>query len=147
MLRVDHGSAYGARLVTTEPCAAGQLIARLTGFRELREPTYRSIQIGPKTHVDDLGVLSYLNHSCRPNTIVDTAALTVTAARDIAAGEELTFFYPSTEWDMSRPFACLCGAPECIRTVTGAKYLPAETLERYFVNRHIRQMASRAADE
>jgi hypothetical protein len=73
--------------------------------------------------------------------IVDTAQLGCYAARDIAAGEELTYFYPSTEWDMAQPFVCLCGAPQCIRLVVGAKYLPLDVLSRYLINRHIREMA------
>ena len=47
------------------------------------------------------------------------------AGRDIAAGEELTYFYPSTEWEMDRPFRCLCGAPDCVGVVSGAKAPPA----------------------
>jgi hypothetical protein len=145
VLRVEQGSEYGARLITTEPLAAGQVIARLTGNRERAKPTYLSIQIGPDRHLDDLGLLSYLNHSCRPNAIVNTAERVVVAARDVAAGEELTFFYPSTEWDMDRPFRCLCGAPECLGTVAGARYLAPETLARYFLNPHIRRLLAQAA--
>ena len=147
MLRVERGSGYGDRLVTTEPFAAGQVIGRLAGYRVTRRPSYRSIQVGPDTHVEDLGVFSYLNHSCAPNTIVNTETLTITAARDIAPGEELTFFYPSTEWEMARPFSCLCGAPNCLGTVSGAKALSPQTLARYAVNRHIREMAARAGQD
>jgi hypothetical protein len=142
MIHIEHGgSAYGARLITDGLYARGQLIYRIAGHRIAPQPTYQTIQIGQATHIEELGVLAYLNHSCRPNTIVDTAALTVTAARDIAASEELTFFYPSTEWEMDRPFVCLCGAPQCVRLVAGAKYLSIDTLSRYFINRHIREMA------
>lgn len=137
----DGGSAYGARLIATESYSRGKLIHRITNPRVVARPTYQTIQIGPEAHIEELGVVAYLNHSCRPNTLVDTSALSIVAARDIAAGEELTFFYPSTEWDMDRPFVCLCGAPECIRIVTGAKYLSIDVLARYFINAHIRQMA------
>jgi hypothetical protein len=41
---------------------------------------------------------------------------------------------------MDRPFICLCGAPQCVRLVAGAKYLSIDTLSRYFVNPHIREM-------
>jgi hypothetical protein len=141
MLRIEHGgSAYGARLITDQPFSRGGLIYRITGHRLVHQPTYQTIQISAAEHIEELGVVAYLNHSCRPNTFVDTAALTVTAARDIAAGEELTFFYPSTEWEMDRPFVCLCGAPQCIRLVAGAKYLSVDTLSRYFINRHIHQL-------
>ena len=67
----------------------------------------------------------------------------VFALRDIAAGEELTCFYPSTEWDMVRPFVCGCGAPQCVRFVAGARYLSADVLGRNFVNAHIRRSADR----
>lgn len=142
MLRVEHGSEYGARLITTEPIGAGQLIAHLPACEEIEAPTYLSIQVGPGRHIEDLGVFANLNHSCRPSVVVDTDARAVRAARDLGAGDELTFFYPSTEWDMSRPFACLCGAPDCLGTIAGARYLPAETLSRYSVNRHIRELAA-----
>jgi len=68
----------------------------------------------------------------------------VFALRDIGAGEELTCFYPSTEWDMVRPFVCRCGAPHCVRFVTGARYLSADVLGRHFVNAHIRRLLTAA---
>ncbi|HEY4687800.1 MAG TPA: SET domain-containing protein-lysine N-methyltransferase [Anaerolineae bacterium] len=142
MFRVElGGSAYDARLIATERLSGGQMIYRIADYRITHRPTYQTIQIGPETHIEELGVLAYLNHSCKPNAIVDTTALTVVAVRDIAPGHEITFFYPSTEWDMDRPFVCLCGAPECIRLVAGAKYLSLDTLSRHFINPHIREMA------
>src|SRR5688572_16512633 len=138
MLRVDHtGSGRGERLITTEPLAAGQLVQEIAQYTVESRPTFQSIQVGPDVHLDNIGLWAYLNHSCRPSVIVDAAARAVFAARPIAAGEELTFFYPSTEWDMERPFACLCGAPECIREVAGAKYLPDAVLACYFINAFI----------
>jgi len=141
MLKIENGaSAYGARLVTDEPYRCGQLIHPIAQYRVTDWPTYQTIQVGPHSHIEELGIPAYLNHSCDPNTIVDTTALTVTAACDIAPGEELSFFYPSTEWEMDRPFICLCGTQQCIRLVAGAKYLSADTLSRHFVNDHIREM-------
>ncbi len=131
------GRAYGARLITTEPIARGDVIHRITGYSTRPRPTYRTIQIGRETHIEDLGVIVYLNHSCQPNVILNTTTLTLTAVRDIAAGEELTFFYPSAEWEMARAFVCLCGAPQCVRQIAGAKYLSIDTLSRYFINQHI----------
>ena len=62
------------------------------------------------------------------------------AARDIEKGEELFFFYPSTEWQMDAPFICLCGSANCINVVAGARFLPLSTLERHYLNPHIREM-------
>lgn len=30
--------------------------------------------------------------------------------RGLAEGQDITFFYPSTEWDMAQGFDCACGA-------------------------------------
>jgi len=65
----------------------------------------------------------------------------IRAARDIAADEDLNFFYPSTEWDMSSPFVCLCGSSNCLRIMAGAKHLSLNVLSEYFLNRHIGIMA------
>ena len=47
---------------------------------------------------------------------------------------------------MDRPFRCLCGAPDCVGVVSGAKHLPPEALRRYPLAPHIRRlMAARAA--
>ena len=141
MLKIIRGgSAYGARLITDQPFKCGDVIYQITGHRITDKPTYQTIQIGFHVHVEELGVIAYLNHSCQPNTLIDVARLEVLAARDVQAGEELTFFYPSTEWEMDRPFICLCGAPQCVRLVAGAKYLSVDTLSRYFINQHIRDM-------
>jgi len=143
MLKVEDGAAYGSRVVTTEPIAAGALVQRIENPERLATPTYRTIQVDEHTHVDGLGALAYLNHSCAPNIVVDTERLEVRALRDIDAGEELTFFYPSTEWEMDRPFACLCGAPGCIGRVSGARFLPTEALERYALSEHVARLLRR----
>ena len=67
--------------------------------------------------------------------MVDTTNRVVVALRDIEAGEAITFFYPSTEWDMAQPFECGCGSTQCIKVVKGAKYLPHTT--NWFFNKHI----------
>jgi hypothetical protein len=72
--------------------------------------------------------------------MLDTEHLQMVACRDIEKGEELSFFYPSTEWEMDAPFICLCGASSCIHVVAGARFLPLSTLEHHYLNRHIREL-------
>ena len=127
--------AYGSALVANRAYAAGEIVARFDDA-PMAEQSYLTVQVGPGQHVE-LDVLSHLNHSCDPNTAIDTSARTVTATRDIASGEILNFFYPSTEWEMDRPFICQCGAPDCIKIVAGARYLSPEVLSRSYVNLHI----------
>ena len=148
MLTVERGgSAYGARLITDQAIQNGELIFTITGHQVVTEATYQTVQIGIDSHIVELGVLAYMNHSCQPNSIIDTTRLMVVAIRDIAAGEQLSFFYPSTEWEMDRPFICLCGASQCVRLVAGARYLSIDTLGRYFINQHIRDLAVAALDQ
>ena len=141
MLVVEKGKTnYGVRLVSTEAIPRGRVFFAIRDYREVPAPTYQTIQVGPSRHIEELGVIAHLNHSCRPNVLVHIGRLECIALADVAPGEELTFFYPSTEWEMARPFACQCGAPECVGRVTGARSLPVEVLARYYINEHIRDM-------
>jgi hypothetical protein len=117
----------------------GEIICPIPTESLYNKPNQFTVQIGRDRHVE-VKELAVMNHSCNPNTILDTSRMLVFAARDIAIGEELTFFYPSTEWEMSAPFICLCGAPNCIHVVAGARFLPLSTLEQHFLNRHIREL-------
>lgn len=131
----------GKRLVTTQPFTKDEVICRITNYNLTATPTYTSVQISETQSIEEFH-LAHLNHNCDPNVVVDTTKMEVRAARDIVAGENLTFFYPSTEWDMSSPFVCLCGSSNCLRLITGAKYLNLNVLSQYFINRHIGTMAS-----
>jgi hypothetical protein len=64
----------------------------------------------------------------------------VRAAKPIRPGMPVTFFYPSTEWDMAQPFKCNCGAKECLGVIHGAKHLPRHVLRKYYLNQHIKRM-------
>lgn len=55
-----------------------------------------------------------INHSCDPNCIFDAPhSLNVIAARDIAAGEDLSMDYATFCDGTMKPFNCLCGAACC----------------------------------
>jgi hypothetical protein len=138
---ITDDSSYGARLFTNQSFREGDVIHRIEQYRVMVQPTYQTIQIGHNRHIEEHWVISYLNHSCQPNTHIDVERMEVIASRDIAADEELSFFYPSTEWEMARPFDCRCGSRQCIRKVAGAKHLSADILKRYFINRHVKHMA------
>lgn len=47
------------------------------------------------------------------------------------AGDELVFFYNSTEWELSAPFACRCNTSACCGTVRGAKHMTPAQLSHY----------------
>ena len=137
---VHDADLKGKRVITTLSVAVGDVIAQIIGHREVPVPNRFSVQVGTDRHIDGLRELTYLNHSCAPNVFVDTTELTVIALRPIAVGEELCFFYPSTEWRMAEPFDCFCGTAECVGLIAGAEALPETTLSRFVVNEHIRAL-------
>lgn len=83
-----------------------------------------------------------MNHSCAPTVMLDTGTLEVVTLRDLEAGDEITFFYPTTEWVMDHPFQCWCGSRNCIGWVTGASDLTMEQLEPFweYVAQHVREL-------
>jgi hypothetical protein len=54
--------------------------------------------------------------------------------RRIARGEECTFNYLTTEYEMAKPFVCLCGAVDCFDLIGGYARLSAEERERLFAH-------------
>lgn len=88
-----------------------------------------------------------MNHSCAPTAEMRLYAgapsrweVTV-GPQGLKAGDDITFFYPSTEWDMAQGFDCSCGAAQCLGQIRGAKYLSLQQLEeRGVVNDHIRAL-------
>jgi len=104
----------------------------------LATPTYLTVQINADSHIllypEEL---QYINHSCDPNVYFDLERMAIICLRDIAAGEEITFFYPSTEWIMIQPFACHCGAAACRGLVQGAAHMDPAVLRQYRLNKHI----------
>ncbi len=84
--------------------------------------------------------LLYINHNCRPNVFFDMASMQLKAVTPIRKGEEITFFYPSTEWSMAEAFECHCESADCLGAIQGAAYLDEETLKRYDLADHIKDL-------
>ncbi len=103
-------------------------------------PTYLTVQIGENEHFEfEPDHLKYLNHSCDPNVFIDLNALTLVAIKPIQMGEELRFFYPSTEWKMDQPFHCQCGSKNCLGVISGAHTLSNTQLSNYKLSPYIQQ--------
>jgi hypothetical protein len=126
-------------VVATVPLSKGDEVLRVDGALVDR-PSRTSVQVGEGEHVDvppgvdDARVRvefpwRYLNHSCDANARLVGRSLV--ALRAIAAGEEVTFDYRTTEWDMATPFTCRCGAPSCTgERIAGFSNLSPATQER-----------------
>ncbi len=114
----------------------------------LKTPTYLTIQTGCDEHIHlKPELLKFTNHSCKPNVFFDTQVMQLIAIKNILPGDEFTFFYPSTEWDMAQPFDCLCGSEHCLKKISGAAHMPLHTLKNYRLTDFIqRQLAKNRND-
>jgi len=79
----------------------------------------------------------FINHSCDPNTFVQTDMKTgvrrVWALKNIGKGDELTWDYALNIWEAwIRPVPCHCGAENCQRIIRGNYFtLPREIQRKY----------------
>lgn len=99
VIRQGSPEAFSSKLCAERAFSKGSVIAPLEGLTP-NAKRYSTVQISETKHIELNSDLVFMNHSCEPSTLMDVDRMVVTAARDIAAGDELTFFYPSTEWDM-----------------------------------------------
>lgn len=130
---------------------AGAHFTRLT-FPPLSiaaEPQYSTLQISRTLHVFLNSDLAYVNHSCAPSLEFDVDAMEIRISRDRAlhVGDELTFFYPSTEWVMAQGFNCRCGTDCCKGWIGGAKDMGRATMKGLWLNRFIEEMYVEAENE
>lgn len=125
----------------------GEVIADFSASTISAEPTYLTVQISVRKHITlQPEFLQYINHSCSPNVFFNTTTMQVEALKTIEEGEELSFFYPSTEWKMVQPFHCYCGSASCLSEIRGASYIPEDVLKQYRLTDFIQsQLSKRAA--
>ncbi len=117
-----------------------QVFSTFGAKKILNQPNYLTVQINQERHIMlDPEWLQYMNHSCDPNVFFDTTKQVVTVLKPIDVGEEITFFYPSTEWSMHRAFDCLCQSDNCLESIQGAAHLPLELITNYQLSDYIQQ--------
>lgn len=134
-------------LFATQSFQPGEVIADFSAGTIAAEPTYLTVQVGIRKHITlQPEFLQYINHSCEPNVFFNTTTMQLVALKEIKEEEEMTFFYPSTEWKMTQSFSCYCGSPACIGEVKGAAFLSKEAQEKYqFTDFIQQQLAKRPA--
>ena len=131
-------------------CRPRQIITAFKASAVLSKPTYLTVQTGIDTHITLAPTfLQYANHSCAPNAFFDTTRMQFIALKAIEPGDEITFFYPSTEWNMQQPFICHCNQNQCLGSIRGAAYLSPALLKNYrltdFIAEQISQQSSLAS--
>ncbi len=128
----------GCGLVAKVDILKETIIGSFADARRVSHMDIYSVQIGDTMHIRHW-IMDNLNHGCDSNVRLDVFNHNVVATEFVPAGRELTFFYPSTEWAMLRPFQCSCGSVRCIGLVSGAKFLPTHVLDRYHLTPHVSQ--------
>ncbi|MCP6719677.1 MAG: SET domain-containing protein-lysine N-methyltransferase [Patescibacteria group bacterium] len=92
----------------------------------LKSPTKTSMQIGKRLHQespDHKSVENFINHSCESNCYINFDGLVLKTSRKILRGEELTFNYNTTEFELKSPFKCECGSKKCANKIRGFNFL------------------------
>ena len=121
-------------LITNRDIFSNEVVFVLQGeFSD--HPSKYSIQIGEGRHLEPRGddpsdagsLIRFFNHSCDPTTFLNLEDLTVRALRDLEPGEEVTFNYNTTEYDMANTFKCHCNAKNCLGYIRGSKYLSEQS--------------------
>ena len=132
-LRVTHSAIHGYGVITTRRLAQGEALLEGDGvlYRgdDEFDDTYALVLPGwgadggddpdaPEVYYDLIDQTRWINHSCEPNTEIDSrydherGALRAwwVATRDLEAGEELTYDYAFVG-ALAQP--CACGAASC----------------------------------
>lgn len=136
-------SATGQKCMhATRELNPGDIICRFHAGITQSFPTYLTVQTGLDTHITlQPEFLQYINHSCEPNVFFNTTTMELVCLSPLRPGDELTFFYPSTEWDMAQPFVCNCGSKDCLQLINGASHLDRSTLNKYQLTDFIKQQS------
>ena len=129
--------------------SAGEVLTAFGAATVEDHPSRMTVQVSEHAHITLAPPsLAFINHGCAPNVHFDVERRLLVALHAVEAGEELTFFYPSTEWSMASPFDCHCQSSSCLRWIGGASQVPASALVGRLLAPHIERLlesAGRAA--
>ena len=126
------------RLVANRTVAEGELLFNIVGELSATPNRY-TVQIDRDTHVDvpeeydieailDQFYWRFMNHSCDPTVFI--RGRSVITLKPVIFGQDITFNYNTTEFDMAEPFTCRCGSDRCIGQVQGFRHLSDEDRQR-----------------
>jgi hypothetical protein len=153
---IDLPGAFASLTRSLVALPPGALLARISmPPLTFTKKAYSTVQVSRNQHVELNCDFLFTNHSCEPSVefhvqkVGPAFAIDVrVAARQGADGEavglqkgdDLTFFYPSTEWEMAQPFACNCGTATCRKWIAGAKEMGMAKLQGLFLSTHIKEL-------
>ena len=137
-LMIRSSAIHAAGCYTTTPIRKGARVAEYTGHKLTKREADQRYEESVVTYLFGLGdgsmvidghsAAMFINHSCEGNceTTQDDGRVWVTAIRNIAAGEEITYDYCLYDGDESEEALCNCGTRKC----RGTMYSPEEVRRR-----------------
>jgi SET domain-containing protein len=128
--RIDSEGCY-----TTAPIKKGTSIVEYSGRRMTIRQAESLYDEHPRTYlfgltdgkhvIDGEGVAAFINHCCDPNCEADEikGRVWIVAARNIEAGEELTYDYNLYDGELDDLSPCSCGSKNCRGSMYSEKEL------------------------
>jgi uncharacterized protein len=136
-LMIRSSAIHAAGCYTTTPIRKGTRVAEYTGHRLTKRQADRRYKESSLTYLFGLGdgsrvidghsMAMFINHSCQANCESEEidGHIWITAIRNIAAGEEITYDYCLYDGGDDEAI-CNCGATQC----RGTMYSPKEIRSR-----------------
>lgn len=94
-------------LIAKQNIKKGDIVCFVEG-ETLHIPNRYSVQVGDNQHINVKAPAKFINHNCDGN--IALVGMAFTAIKDIAAEDEITFDYNTTEDVLDEPFKCFrCG--------------------------------------
>lgn len=142
---ISSPAKFGTYTLSLVSLPAGAFFARIDQYHFVQNRSYATVEASPGRHLELDSDLLYINHSCDPALEFDVARMEVRVSRhrQLNKGDELTFFYPSTELQMAQPFDCHCGTPQCRGRIAGASQSEPSQLKDYWLNWHVEEQLAR----
>lgn len=136
LYEVKPSGIHGTGVFARGPIAAETRVLEYVGERVTKEESLRRRENGnlfvfivtDEFDLDgsvDWNPARFINHSCSPNceARMEDERIWIIAARDIQAGEELTFNY-GYDLEEYEDQPCACGSPHCIGFMVAEEYFP-----------------------
>eukprot|EP00934_Nitzschia_sp_Nitz4_P005570 Nitzschia sp. Nitz4//scaffold205_size38804//21464//22485//NITZ4_007645-RA/size38804-snap-gene-0.8-mRNA-1//1//CDS//3329541516//5560//frame0 len=115
ILQIQNMGSRGLGLVSQRKFEAGDLVMSAKALSVADKPDSHSVQKDWNKHVTmDLPAI-LINHSCTANVGIkdNDEVFDFFAIKTIENGEELTWDYEASEYEISGTFPCECGSPAC----------------------------------
>jgi len=134
-------ASTGFGSVAVESIATGEVVAAFGGRCVTRaefdllpaSQQVRSLQIDDELFLagaPEPEPADFINHSCEPNCVLSGSVILV-AARDISAGDAITYDYATSDGSDYDEFECACGSASCRGKITGHDWMLPELQLRY----------------